>query len=629
MKKSFLYIYLLFVTNFLCANVYYISPGGDDDNNSGTSPSDAWQTIDKVNTLDLEPGDTVFFEGGEFFSGNIYFDPDDAGIDTLPILVSSYGTGRATVNAGTDYGFYAYNVAGIIIKNINFTGDGYDVNENHGIFFYNDLTGDIKLDYIYIDSVEISGFKEAAVTIGAWNGNSGFNNVSITHANVHDNGKVGINTWGFFDQDKTGYSHSNVYVAYCYVYNIFGLALSETHSGSGIIIGDVDTGIVEYCVAHDCGINNIHCGGPVGIWAWDCNNISIQHNEAYNISCGSGCDGGGFDLDGGVTNSVMQYNYSHDNEGAGFLVAQFEGARPMYDNVIRYNISENDGIKNNYGGITLWVSETNNNGGNNNLMVYNNTLFTNNNTSPTGRGVVVWSQYHNNIRFYNNIIYATNGSPLIDASFNSIDVLFLNNSYYDGNDGQEYLWIWGADTYSTLQAFRDSTGQEIYNNNDVGVDTDPFLSDPGNGGIIGNPEQLADLAAYQLLQASPLINQGFDLETLFSINTGYYDFYGINIPVSFMYDVGAHEYDNPVNIESESMNNTVTLYPNPANDIIYIKNPEKVKKVEVYDFFGRMVYVKQNTEDRLFFSPEKKGIYYLKIRLTNGNIECHKVIFVY
>ena len=64
-------------------------------------------------------------------------------------------------------------------------------------------------------------------------------------------------------------------------------------------------------------------------------------------------------LDGGVRNSIVQYNYSHDNDGAGYLLAQFEGGRAFYNNVIRYNVSENDGQKNSYGGIHLWSTGAN------------------------------------------------------------------------------------------------------------------------------------------------------------------------------------------------------------------------------------------------------------------------------
>lgn len=38
----------------------------------------------------------------------------------------------------------------------------------------------------------------------------------------------------------------------------------------------------------------------------------------------------------------MQYNYSHDNQGLGYLLAQFPGAPAMHDLTVRCNISEND-----------------------------------------------------------------------------------------------------------------------------------------------------------------------------------------------------------------------------------------------------------------------------------------------
>jgi hypothetical protein len=53
-----------------------------------------------------------------------------------------------------------------------------------------------------------------------------------------------------------------------------------------------------------------------------------------------------FDIDGGCTNCVLQYNYSHDNEGSGFQSGPFAGCSPLGDNTIRYNISENDAKKN-------------------------------------------------------------------------------------------------------------------------------------------------------------------------------------------------------------------------------------------------------------------------------------------
>src|SRR5206468_751201 len=127
---------------------------------------------------------------------------------------------------------------------------------------------------------------------------------------------------------------------------------------------------IERCVAYNNGAAcNNPGGGPMGIWTWDSNNITIQYNESYANRCGTGSrDGGGFDLDGGVTNSVMQYNYSHDNYGAGFLLFQFASARPYGNNIVRYNITANDARNFHYGGIYM--------GGGSaviNNQIYNNT----------------------------------------------------------------------------------------------------------------------------------------------------------------------------------------------------------------------------------------------------------------
>src|SRR6185436_921799 len=134
-----------------------------------------------------------------------------------------------------------------------------------------------------------------------------------------------------------------------------GLPGIGRNSGSGIIVGDTDVATIERSVAWNNGKNcNYTNGGPIGIWAWDSNAVTIQYNESYSNQTGSSSlDGGGFDLDGGVTNSIMQYNYSHDNDGAGYLLYQFNGARPFGNNTVRYNISQNDARQGHYAGIYI------------------------------------------------------------------------------------------------------------------------------------------------------------------------------------------------------------------------------------------------------------------------------------
>src|SRR5207244_1267412 len=69
------------------------------------------------------------------------------------------------------------------------------------------------------------------------------------------------------------------------------------NSGSGIVLGSVNNGLVERSVAHDNGdlCHANECGA--GIWAYDSTGITIQSNLSYSNETGGRTDGDGFDLD--------------------------------------------------------------------------------------------------------------------------------------------------------------------------------------------------------------------------------------------------------------------------------------------------------------------------------------------
>ena len=55
-----------------------------------------------------------------------------------------------------------------------------------------------------------------------------------------------------------------------------------------------------------------------GIWPWSCDNTTIQFNEVYGHK--APWDAQGFDADYNCNNTIIQYNYSHDNYGGLVLV---------------------------------------------------------------------------------------------------------------------------------------------------------------------------------------------------------------------------------------------------------------------------------------------------------------------
>lgn len=406
---------------------YYISLYGDD-SNSGISKKHPWQSIDKVNATRLLPGDSVWFHADQTFKGNLSLSDADTDASDEPITFRSYGNGRATIDAGTGAGFFAKNLGGVRIVDLNFVGSGTDQNMRSGIWLVNTLPEGKKLTHIRIDRVEVSGFKHAGICIATQpidKGWCGFSDVKITHANVHNNGDAGISCLGAWNPEVEGYSHTDIYVGKCRVYKNSGIPRKGSHSGNGIVLAQVDGATIEHCEASENGIlNDFEGGGPVGIWTWDSNRVLIQFNESHHNRTGSSKDGGGFDLDGGVRNSIVQYNYSHDNDGAGYLLAQFEGAKAFHNNVIRYNVSENDGRKNSYGGIHLW--STGANGGIRNTTIYRNTILTS--KSDVGNPAVVdcMSEEVHNIRFYNNT-FKTDGKAVLIRGKANPEVIFEGN----------------------------------------------------------------------------------------------------------------------------------------------------------------------------------------------------------
>jgi hypothetical protein len=401
------------------ATDYYLSLSGDD-SNAGTSSTLAWRSISRLNSLNLVAGDRILFEHGSRFAGPLIFDSADQGTETNPIVITSYGIGRATIEAGDGPGLFAHNTAGIFLSQVNFIGAGRTENSAEGVFFYNELPGDIRLGTIHIDNIEVSGFGKNGIVIGGWNGQSGFRDVQITQTDVHDNGLNGLITYA---QEPN--VHEHVSVRDVRSFRNSGIS-TVTPSGSGIVFGGVNGGTIEWSVAHD---NGMMGDAGVGIWTHTSTNILIQYNESFDNQTSGEADGGGFDLDGGVTNSIMQYNYSHGNDGAGYGLYQYPGAPPWFGNTVRYNMSIDDGRKNGYSAIRIW------NGGSGlaNAEIYHNLVFISSSEHgiPSALSFVTGTS---RFSFHHNAFFASGQARLITVVPEQMDLSASNNSCWSMAD---------------------------------------------------------------------------------------------------------------------------------------------------------------------------------------------------
>ncbi|MDX2245213.1 MAG: right-handed parallel beta-helix repeat-containing protein [Bacteroidia bacterium] len=518
------------------ATTYYISPSGLD-SNPGTSALTPWKTIAFVNSQPFLPGDSILFEGGQNFPGTLSFSGTNCGTAAAPLTLSSYGTGRATIQAGTGNGIEVMNCAGFNIHALNVLGAGRALNDNHGILFYSILNSTQAYDYISIHEVEVSGFNRGGITIlsDPVFSDSGYRNIEITHAVLHDNGDYGIGVLG--KVLPTGHPHHNIYIAHCMAYDNPGqIGKNTAHTGNGIVVGNTDGVIIEYCQAYNNGAENYYNGGgPVGIWIWDSHKGVIQFCESHHNKTGSTKDGGGFDLDGGCTESVIQYCYSHDNDGAGFLLAEYNGARPLRNNTLRYNISQNDARNNDYGGIHFWKGS----GILSDVKIYNNVIFMSSGPGITPAAFRSVSAGIDSVLVANNLFITSGNIDLVDKSSNSADIDFRGNAYYSMTG--QYRYAEGANQYNNLAAWRTGKGQEMLSGNPVGFEGNPEVSNPGGGGTVGDPTLLFTLNAYNLLSASPLKDTGLELNTVFGLNVGSQDFFNNSIPSNGQFDVGAEE----------------------------------------------------------------------------------------
>jgi co-chaperonin GroES (HSP10) len=79
---------IIFINSPVLAKSYFVKPNGDD-KNSGLSDSQAWETVDKVNSYNFSTGDDVYFKcNSHWKNASLTVDWDGTGTD--PVVIGSY-----------------------------------------------------------------------------------------------------------------------------------------------------------------------------------------------------------------------------------------------------------------------------------------------------------------------------------------------------------------------------------------------------------------------------------------------------------------------------------------------------------------------------------------------------------
>ncbi|MHC4591945.1 MAG: right-handed parallel beta-helix repeat-containing protein, partial [Planctomycetota bacterium] len=424
----------------------------------------------------------------------------DSGSEGVPVVIGSYGEGRATIDAGDGQGLSAVGCSHLLIRGLDFVGSGRkDGNTESGVTVR-------QAEHVEVNQVEVHGFQKSGVLV------AGCRKARVTNVYAHDNGFGGITVGGDY-RDRS----EDVYIGYCVAENNPGDPTNlDNHSGNGIVVGYVSECLIEHCEAMENGWDMPREGnGPVGIWAHDADRVVIQFCIAHDNKS-PGYDGGGFDFDGAVTNSILQYNLSFNNVGPGYFMCQYGGAGTWKDNIIRYNISQNDGSKSQNCGIMVWYHD-----GMSDAEIYNNTVY-----HATGAAVGLENGTAPGMLFRSNILIS--GADLILGS--SDRARFEGNIYWSVTE--DGLPLEGC---SSFDEWAEKTGQEQVDGEVVGRCIDPQLVGIGEA-TLTDPRKLAELIQYRLRADSPCIGAGMPIG-----DDGGRDFWGNPLPEEGKPSVGACE----------------------------------------------------------------------------------------
>jgi hypothetical protein len=458
----------------------YIDFRAGDDNNPGTIKKPI-KTISELNDRIQNNPANIYFAGGQVFEGTLLL-KDIQGNDSVPIIIGSYGEGRAVINGGNKESIRIKNSKNIRINNLGLKGSGRkEGNTTNGLQLVNS-TGCV------VEDIRAEGFQKSGVDL------YNCRDVKVLKVIAYANGFCGINIMGSH-QD----SSEHILIKDCKAENNPGdPTILDNHSGNGILVGVSDSVIIDHCTATNNGWDMPRQGnGPVGIWTWQSDHVTIQYCISYrNKTSKGGKDGGGFDLDGGVTNSLVQYCLSYENEGAGYGLFQYWGASDWSDNVIRYCVSLNDArTTEGAGSFFIW------NGSNESKQLTNCYIY-NNVAISTSAPVVSFenASEHENFVFSNNIFL---GSDKMISGKNS-------GSKFPGN-------VWRSITDPVLNG--------------------PFVTD------ITDPYKLNTLEGFKLQSGSSLRNSGVKIKSMYGFDPPLKDFFGNPVPQGSAPEPGIYELE--------------------------------------------------------------------------------------
>jgi hypothetical protein len=450
------------------ARRFFVDSDGGDDSRSGDAPQDCWRTLEKLNEQDFQPGDELLLKRGARWLGTLK--PRGSGSAEAPIRIGAYGDGdRPAIDGGASPALLLEDVEGWEVAGLDLTNrkdSGKDALKVRA------AKRQPRYRRILIRDCVARGAGGSGIHVGEDEGGN-LDDVAIEDCVAFDNQDSGIFIQGsYFDRvERLSIARSTAY----------------GNGWDGIKIYSGRDGVIEDCIAYGNGWKE---DARVGIWCWNSERVTIQRCESYrNVTPGTQ-DGGGFDIDWSCKDCVIQFCYSHDNDGAGYLFMGAGENGKTTGSSVRFNVSQNDGLRNRYGGIVCY-------GKLQDSSVHNNAVY----FSGAADGAAIQFRgdakalYPQNVAVFNNVVVVSGRRVALRVPAAAAANAFDHNLYFAPAG---LVLEWGDVRFAALEPFRAAAGQERR-----GLAADPLLRGPGLAAAGRRP-----LEEYRPLPGSPCFGTG-------------------------------------------------------------------------------------------------------------------------
>ena len=281
--------------------------------------------------VSLQPGDELLFRAGDVFRGGVHY----AGLngeDGAAITIGRFGDGpRPHLDgAGAFAALWLDNPSHVVVEGLEITNPAGSC----GIYLEGRDAGplrNITIQDVEVHDVFAAGFEleisehygsighvykymggiHACIKAGGeptwWDG------FTVRRSYIHDLASCGVSMDSAYRVRRAIEAGDEVYAS---VDVVIEDNIIRDIAKDGAIIKEVDGAVIQH--------NQVSRTGRVstsnGLWYYDSVRSVIRRNEGFDCLAPMGNDGGPFSIDNACQDCEIVENYSHDNEGPGFML---------------------------------------------------------------------------------------------------------------------------------------------------------------------------------------------------------------------------------------------------------------------------------------------------------------------